>query len=279
MKSFDNVPDLCALYALLPDDRVAKVFKVAENRAIAEMLSIDLPKRIKEADIVALIREVLEAAPVPAPEDDPAPDPDAPVPPATDAPTPVPGTDPAPVPDPVDDPAPECQGCILTGRRWHAVAQDRPITIAIDRLQLRDAYVHAERLMVEAFNEIATAYPAIQFTEAIEGQVPDLAITAYEDDGFGGTLGFTVSYDGTEDADIDIGEDEFLSVRINMDPAESWNVRYFSTVFRHEMLHALGLDHAPTADDIMYAAYTGYKEEWGRWSHAEMTRRYIGTPA
>jgi len=169
-----------------------------------------------------------------------------------------------------------CCGTVFEGRRWVAVNEGRPIKYEMNAAALISAYPGAPSIIVAEMMRLHSEY-GVEFIAAKPDDIPDLTITAEDIDGRNGTLGFAAYFEGPDD-NLDVGGEEFVSVRLVCDSSELWDEGYFRTVFAHELLHAVGLDHAPPRfDDIMLPRYSGARIDYGVWSHEQLIERYIGT--
>lgn len=167
---------------------------------------------------------------------------------------------------------PTCNCGMGEGRRWHAADEGREVTYAIhgsvnvlpfDAI----AYTHESMGFVSALGERLKLTP-------VSSGVPDIIVEAAPYDGPGRTLGVTLFFERPND-DLFVGHRRFPSVRIIIDTNENWNVDYFRTVMRHEVVHAVGIDHAPDFMDLLWAAYTGVKlGHPGMWTQGQVDQRY-----
>lgn len=170
-----------------------------------------------------------------------------------------------------------CSGCVLSGRRWFKINQGEPMTYRLDRSALREAYHRADECIEDALENLKSLHPHALIREAMIGEVPDVEVTGSNIDGRHGTLGTATTYNtGTED--LDLGADRWVSALLEIDKLEHWDYDFFFTVFSHEFLHILGLDHAPptVADDILLPFYVRDRRDYGVWTMSELDRRHIG---
>ena len=170
-----------------------------------------------------------------------------------------------------------CSGCVLDGKRWYKLNTGEPLLYSLDRAALSGAYEEAERAITDVLGLIKGTWPAINTRERRVGEVADVGITAEKIDGRFGTLGFATTYSQTGTDDLDVGADRWVSATLTCDAGEYWTYGFFFTVFMHEFLHILGLEHAPPEfDDIMRAFYAGDRRTFGPWTESQMDLRYVG---
>lgn len=234
-----GVEDVDGLFKSVSSDAlIAKMLPYSKVIELARSVGVSIPKkRLYEIDLVARIRKGLIA-----------------------------GTQPRP-----------CSGCVLSGRRWHKLNTGQPLLLRLDRPSLAEAYQDAEEVIYDAINLIQTHYPQVSIRETLVGEFPDVHVGAEAIDGRFGTLGFATTYLTEGSDDLDVGGDRWISATLTADSAEYWTYGFFFTVFLHELLHILGLDHAPDEfDDIMRATYAGDRRTLGPWTDAEMLRRHVG---
>lgn len=96
----------------------------------------------------------------------------------------------------------------------------------------------------------------------------DIVVTAANIDGQGNTLGMT--YQPTQGDSMEVCG---LCGDIVMDKHERWTQQYFFAVFKHELGHAIGLDHSPINGNLMWPSYTG-SSVLGPWDIEQANLRY-----
>lgn len=235
---FKYVPDLRTLFQQTEEDApLARFFLYPDTQEIARLVGMRLPRQYVREDI--MIREIRRRL-------------------AMD-----------------EVPMRPCCGATFAGRRWVAVNEGRPIKYSMNAASMISAYQNAPAIIQREMMHLQLEY-GIEFVATKPDEVPDLVIEAENVDGRFGTLGFAAYFEGPDD-NLDVGGDEFVSVRLVCDSSELWDEGFFRTVFAHELLHAVGLDHSPPGlDDIMGARYAGARTEYGAWSHEQLIQRYIG---
>lgn len=235
---YKYVKDLRSLFAQTEEDTpLARFFLYTETQDIARMVGMRLPRQYVRED--QMIAEIRRRLLMP------------------------------------QLPMRPCCGRVFEGRRWVAVNEGRPIKYAMNSAALINAFPDAPGIIQREMAHLTLEY-GIEFVLAKPDEVPDLTIDAENVDGRNGTLGFAAYFEGPDD-NLDVGGEEFVSVRLVCDSSELWDAGYFRTVFAHELLHAVGLDHSPPRfDDIMGARYSGVRTEYGMWSHEQLIERYIG---
>lgn len=159
-------------------------------------------------------------------------------------------------------PAPECNCPAASGTRWHnfpvtwsysAYEQDIPNTADLIRENWKTIQAVCS-LTVEETND-ATC---------------NICINNDQLDGRGGTLG--IAY-------IPASGDRMAACgrtcgNIVIDKDEIWTVGFLQTVLLHEMLHAVGIPHAPSRSSIMYPRYLGVRLELDTWTVQQLQSRY-----
>lgn len=166
---------------------------------------------------------------------------------------------------------PACNCGVGEGRRWHASDRGESVSYGIHP-SVQFMPFDVAPFIHESMEFVANLGQRLEFKPLDKG-VPDIIIEAAPYDGPGRTLGVTMFY-LTEDLDLHVGGGE-PSVRLLMDTGERWTIDYFRTVFRHEALHAVGLEHSDDYSDLMYELYTGiHLGHPGVWTQNQIDQRY-----
>lgn len=233
-----GVSDIERMFEVFTDDnRIARALLWKENLQVARAVGVRIPKaRLTELDLVTRSRRHLLGR----------------------------------------QPQRPCSGCILQGRRWYKINTGDPLLYHLDRTSLREAYDKAVECIEDALRVLKATYPNINIREALIGETPDVTIRAENIDGRNGTLGFATTYTQRDSQDLDVGGDRWVSAELVADTSEFWTYGFFFTVFSHEILHILGLGHAPDEyDDIQNAFYARDRRDYGPWTDIQIDERYI----
>lgn len=236
--TLDGVTSVEDLFTTLSSDaRVAQALLRSEVVELARALGLHVPrKRFTERELVAQSRKRWKAQLPPRP----------------------------------------CSGCVLTGRRWYKINSGEPLLMFFNDRALREVLPESSAAVDDALSLISAEFPQVKMRTARLGETPDVSFTALPMDGRMGTLGVTTTFSVPDTEDLDLGGDLWESAQVTFDTSELWDYGFFVTVFLHEFLHVLGLDHAPsTVDDIMRSFYAGARRTFGPWTAQEMASRYI----
>ncbi len=111
----------------------------------------------------------------------------------------------------------------------------------------------------------------VKLKKASRARDAKIVITFADIDGIGKTLGMAYQPASGEDMDACGGP----CGDITIDAEERWNTHFFLAVFLHELGHAIGIPHAPSADrsNIMEAFYSGLIV-FGTWDITQAIKRY-----
>jgi len=166
----------------------------------------------------------------------------------------------------------ECDFVQPEGLRWHKTE----VTIGIDVHEWGEPTRNliwdlAQRAAGEWMDEIQ-GFLRLKMVDMgvsrVETLKADIVVTIDDIDGASNTLGMTYLPQGGDSIGV-CG----LCGDIVMDRAERWTQNYWFAVFKHELGHAIGLDHAPTPDNLMWARFTG-SSVLGPWDILEANKRY-----
>ena len=169
---------------------------------------------------------------------------------------------------------PKCDcPAIGEGLRWHMSDRQEPVPYAIDS-SVFGLFEGVENYIHESFAFVAGHGRRLEFSQASAANPARIKVSARPYDGQGRTLGVTVYY-RTEDLDLDVFGARRPSVEIVIDSDEFWTANYFRTVFRHEVVHAVGVGHSPVAGDLQYEFYTGINlGRLAAWAQGQVDSRY-----
>lgn len=234
--SFAGVDDVAQLFENVKEDKpLARMFLYAQTQDLARVVGAKISPYSREMALIGAIRETFENDTVVIPECN-------------------------------------CAG-LGEGRRWVGADSLRPVRYSIGSSIAR-LFDGAENYAHEAFAFVSALAPRLQLEPVTGNQVANISVEASAYDGAGGTLGVTSFYSSNDD-DLDVFSSTRPAVNILCDTSELWTPNYFRTVFRHEVLHAVGLGHAPTRDDLMYWLYLGvHLGQPGQWSQSQVDQRY-----
>lgn len=240
ISGIESIPGL--FDSVSSDQMIAKMIRYKQTIDLARQVGIRIPKRqyVKELDLVAMVRKHLKAGSKPRP----------------------------------------CAGCVLEGRRWYKINEGIPMKYRLDRESMSEAFPDAVEAIEDAIRVVKSIRPEVLIEEVSAGELPDVVMRSENIDGRFGTLGFALTYVSDQTEDLDLGADRWISAELVCDNSEAWDYAFFFTVFLHELLHILGIDHAPDSfDDIMRAFYAGARRTVGPWTTQQLINRYVGTPA
>lgn len=238
INDFAGLVNVREVFDNIPNDKqLGKLLRYPQTLDLARIAGVALDKRyIREPDLIAMIREKFQQGPV--------------VPPKCN-----------------------CEG-LGEGLRWVKSDNAEDVCYSISQAAM-DVFPDAEQYIHEAMAYVSALAPRLRLRPAKAGEKVNIAIDAGPFDGLGGTLGVTSFY-RSRDNDLDVFSGSEPAVRILMDTAEFWTRDYFRTVFRHEVIHAVGIGHSETRGDLMYAYYTGINlGKPGVWTLDQIDMRYI----
>ena len=163
---------------------------------------------------------------------------------------------------------PMCDCKPANGLRW----QHSPVTWAYSGYQ-QDIPNTAH--LIRANWKILQAVCSLQVQETNYANC-NICITNGSLDGKGGTLG--VAYQPASGQRMSAcGE---MCGNIIIDKDEVWTPEYLQTVLLHEMIHAVGISHAPIRGSVMYPSYLGVNLELDPWTIEQLQQRHpLTTPA
>lgn len=235
--AFGGVNNVAQLFANIPSDaQIKKLFRYSQTTDLARVVGAEYKSRSREEIIIGAIRERFESGDIVVAEC-------------------------------------KCEG-LGEGRRWVGADDLIPVRYRISP-SVEQLFKGAEGYAHEAMQFVSSMTPRLALVPAKSDEIANIAIAAGPYDGEGSTLGITSYYVGNDD-DLDVFNSRQTAVNILIDTAENWTADYFRTVFRHEVFHAVGLDHADIQNDLMYAYYLGVRlGHPGAWTGREMDLRYL----